>query len=86
MDSTFLKFNTTYTTFIQLNIYACTGCWKCIKVCPNKVIDKSFLFIANTLINEHVLIYNASKCTGCLKCIQVCTFSAISIYIPQIKE
>jgi len=86
MESTFLRHESLYSLFVQLNNYACTGCWKCIKVCPNKVIDKSFLFIGGTLITEHVLIYNARKCTGCFKCIQACTFDAISIYNHQIKE
>ena len=81
MKSTFLKDDNTHTPFVLLNIYKCTACWKCINICPNKAIDKSFLFIANTLINEYVLIYDVSKCTGCLKCIQACTFDAISIYI-----
>ncbi|MDP4238136.1 MAG: 4Fe-4S binding protein [Bacteroidota bacterium] len=80
MESTLLKDDNTHTSFVQLNVYACTACWECINMCPNKAIDKSFLFSANTLINEHVLIYNASKCTGCLNCIQACSFDAISIY------
>jgi len=69
----------TRTAFIQLNRYACTACWKCIVACPNRVIDKSLLFIADTLIYEQVLIYDATKCTGCLKCLQACEFDAISI-------
>ena len=79
MISTLLKNNTTTTAFVQLNIEECTACWKCIDACPEKVIDKSFLYIADTLINKHVLMFNASECTGCLKCIDSCKFEAISL-------
>ena len=80
MNSTLLKNKNTYTAFVQLDTYACSACWKCIEVCPNNVIDKSFLFILNTLIHEHVLMYNASECIGCMKCMQACKFNAISIH------
>jgi len=82
MKSTFQKENNLETPFVQLNSYKCTACWKCINICPNNVIDKSFLFIANTLINEQVIISNASECTGCFKCLHACTNDAISIYMP----
>ena len=79
MKTTLLKNNTTHTAFVQLNIQACTACWECIDTCPNNVIDKSFLYIFETLINKHVLMINASKCSGCLKCIDSCKFDAISV-------
>jgi len=70
----------THTTFVSLNSYACAACWKCIEVCPNDVIDKSFLFIADTLIHQQVLMYDATKCTGCKLCVESCPFDAISFY------
>lgn len=79
MKSTAHNQDNTHTAFIQLNSYACTACWKCIAACPKSIIDKSFLFIADTVINEQVLIYDTTKCTGCLKCLQACEFDAISI-------
>jgi len=79
MNSTLTKNKDTYTAFVRLNIETCTACWECLDVCPGNVMDKSFLYIANTLIVKHVLIYNAEKCSGCLKCIKVCKFKAISI-------
>ena len=78
MMSTLLKNDSTQTAFVQLKIEACTACWKCIDTCPEKVIDKSFLYIGNTLINKHVLMFNACECTGCLKCIDSCKSDAIS--------
>jgi 2-oxoglutarate ferredoxin oxidoreductase subunit delta len=80
MKSTFLKSDDTHTAFVQLNTYDCTACWECIKVCPNKVIDKSFIYIVGTLIHEHVLMYEATDCVGCKKCLQTCEFNAISSY------
>jgi len=79
MKSTFLKSDDTHTAFVQLNTYDCTACWECIKVCPNKVIDKSFLYAGDTVIHEQVLLYNAIACTGCMQCIQACQFDAINV-------
>ena len=78
MKTTLLKNNTTQTAFVQLYIQACTACWECIDTCPHNVIDKSFLYIFETLINKHVLMFNPSECTGCMKCIDSCKFEAIS--------
>jgi len=79
MKSTFTQNDNTHTAFVQLNAFACTACWKCIDVCPNKVIDKSFLYVADTLVYEQVLMYDADKCTGCKLCVESCMFNAISI-------
>lgn len=78
MESKLFKRNNTYTAFVKLDTYSCTACWECIDACPNNVIDKSFLFIGDTMAHEHVLMYNATECTGCKKCIQACKFNAIS--------
>ena len=80
MKLTYTKNENTHTAFVSLNSYACTACWKCIEACPEKVIDKSFLYVADTLVYEQVLMYDADKCTSCTKCMQACKFNAISIY------
>jgi len=80
MKSTLINQDNTRTAFVQLDIYACTACRKCIDACPGKVIDQSLLFIGNTLISEEVRMYDAAKCIGCLKCVQACKFDAISTY------
>lgn len=79
MKTAVLNQKYTHTAFVSLNSYACTACWKCIEVCPNDVIDKSFLFIADTLIHQQVLMYDATKCTGCKLCVESCSFYAISL-------
>jgi len=80
MESTLIQNDNTHTAFVQLNAFACTACWQCIEACPNEVIDKSFLYVADTVVHEQVLMYDADKCTGCTKCMQACKFDAISIY------
>jgi Fe-S-cluster-containing hydrogenase component 2 len=77
MKSTLPNKHNAQTSYMQLNTQACKACWDCIDVCTNKVIDKSFLYIANILIHEHAQIYDADKCTGCLRCMEACKFDAI---------
>lgn len=80
MKLTYTKNENTHTAFVHLNSYACTACWKCIDACPEKVIDKSFLYAGETVIHEQVLLYNSNACTGCMQCIQACKLDAISVY------
>jgi len=79
MKSTILKNNGTVTAFVRLNIQACTACWECLETCPCNVMDKSFLYLSDTLLLKHVLMYDASECSGCLECIKACKFDALSI-------
>jgi len=79
INSTTLTRDYTDTAFVQLDTYACTACGKCVEACPEAVIDKSFIYVGNILVHEHVLLYDASNCTGCLKCLQACPFNAISL-------
>ena len=79
MNSTLIKKEGTLTAFVRLNINTCTACWECIDSCPDKVMDKSFLYIANSLILKHVFMYKADECSGCMNCINACKFNAISI-------
>lgn len=79
MKLTYTHNENTHTAFVRLNSYGCTACWKCIEACPEKVIDKSFLYAGDTVIHEQVLLYNANACTGCMQCAQACDFDAITI-------
>jgi pyruvate formate lyase activating enzyme len=47
----------------------CTGCRKCIKICPNK---------CHEIINRQHIIHR-NKCTACGRCVQECC-GALSIY------
>jgi len=78
MKTSIVNQENTCTAFIRLDSYNCTACWKCTEACPNDVIDKSFLFIGNTLVHEQVIISDPEKCAGCLKCKQACEFDAIN--------
>jgi ferredoxin len=68
-----------HTAFVRLDIHSCTACWECIDTCPNKVMDQSFLYIGDTLMLSHVLMYEANACSGCLKCVESCRYNAFSL-------
>jgi 2-oxoglutarate ferredoxin oxidoreductase subunit delta len=61
------------TEFIEINSRSCEACWKCISICPNKVIGKIDL-----PWHKHARIVNGSNCTGCLKCVNICESKALS--------
>jgi NAD-dependent dihydropyrimidine dehydrogenase PreA subunit len=52
----------------------CTGCQRCIKRCPHKVLE--------ALKEEgkvRVVVKNPDKCTACGDCIRVCKFNALEL-------
>lgn len=59
---------------ILLDTKKCQACWKCIKTCPNNVIDK-----ISILWHKHAKIINPENCTLCNRCVGICSFNAISI-------
>jgi len=61
------------TQFIQLDTTKCKACWKCIDICPRKVIGR-----INLPWHKHALIVKSNNCIGCWKCIRVCEFNAIT--------
>ena len=52
-----------------VNSKKCTGCSKCIRVCPHNAI---------TLVQGYVKI-DKTKCTGCSRCAEICCHSAITM-------
>jgi 2-oxoglutarate ferredoxin oxidoreductase subunit delta len=58
--------------FIWLDTRRCKACWKCLSVCPRKVIGKVAI-----LWHKHVRIANADACLGCLQCVKVCKSGAL---------
>lgn len=63
----------TLTPFVQLNTSKCKACWKCLRHCPQLVIDK-----VDLPWHKHALITNPDACSGCLKCVRICEHSAFS--------
>jgi Fe-S-cluster-containing hydrogenase component 2 len=53
--------------YICINPYKCTGCWKCIKICPKQVICK-----VGFLWHKHIILGNLENCIGCKKCLKIC--------------
>jgi ferredoxin len=61
------RLNKIRTPYVWANHGKCVACWKCIDVCPKKVIGKvSFLW------HKHIIIKNAENCIGCKNCIKIC--------------
>lgn len=50
-----------------INTDLCTGCGRCIEVCPVEAIS----------IIERKAVINESRCNGCRKCVSVCRKMAI---------
>jgi electron transport complex protein RnfB len=63
----------------------CTGCGKCIQVCPQKILilrpAKSHIWVAcnSTDNGATVMKVCGHGCIGCMKCVAVCKISAISL-------
>lgn len=55
---------------LELNQGKCTGCGRCIEVCPRNVLN---------LQERKVEIINRDQCIECGACQRNCAFSAISV-------
>jgi ferredoxin len=55
---------------LELNRGECTGCGRCIEVCPRSVL---------TLQERKVEIINRDQCIECGACRRNCAFNAISV-------
>ncbi|MBP1630670.1 MAG: 4Fe-4S dicluster domain [Bacteroidetes bacterium] len=49
----------------------CTGCWKCMKKCPNNMIVKDIDSTDKEAIKETARI-RTERCVGCGKCYKEC--------------
>lgn len=59
---------------IKINSELCTGCGRCLEVCPGTLLwkDKN---------SNKALIRNPEECWGCTSCLKECAFGAISYYL-----
>jgi 2-oxoglutarate ferredoxin oxidoreductase subunit delta len=65
--------------FIRLDTRLCEACWKCIEVCPKKVLGK-----IDMIWHRHAVIRNGAACNGCKKCVWACESGALEyIYVPN---
>jgi len=60
------------TRFVRLYAKNCSACWKCLAICPAKVIGR-----VNLPWHKHARFRNVEACTGCLKCIRACESGAL---------
>jgi 2-oxoglutarate ferredoxin oxidoreductase subunit delta len=61
------------TSKVLLDTGKCKACWKCLDVCPQKVIDK-----INVIVHKHAVMRKREQCIGCLKCVRICPHGAFS--------
>ncbi len=60
---------------ISLDTRRCHGCGKCVRVCPQGVLE-----LVGLPFHRHARIQEAEKCTGCLRCVQACPHHCIQIW------
>ncbi|MCL2649322.1 MAG: 4Fe-4S binding protein [Phycisphaerales bacterium] len=56
---------------VKVDIEKCTGCWKCIDVCPNSSLEQ-----ANNGTKDHVKV-KEDDCIDCYLCVEECKFGAL---------
>ncbi|MDR0664855.1 MAG: ferredoxin family protein [Helicobacteraceae bacterium] len=79
MQKMLQRLNRVKTPYIWVNPRNCVACWRCIEVCPKRVIGKkAFLW------HRHVYIKNAEDCIGCNRCAKVCSKEVFSQSIPDL--
>ena len=66
------------TRHIQLDSRQCEACWKCVEVCPQRVIGKM-----NFFFHKHAVFRRPEECSGCRKCVKVCEYHALAPAMPQ---
>lgn len=65
----------TYFHAIKLIPERCTGCTKCVRVCPTEALR----------VRNKVVELDASRCIDCGKCVAACPFDAIQTYADDLS-
>lgn len=65
----------TYFHAIKLIPEKCTGCTKCVRVCPTEALR----------LRNKVVELDASRCIDCGKCVAACSFGAIETYADDLQ-
>lgn len=60
------------TSVPVINIKICTGCGRCVAVCPKNIIT-----LEVTGFRKYAFITNPEICNSCNICLQVCPIAAI---------
>lgn len=69
----FLSFrNRAKTAFVSIDTSKCIACWKCINLCPRKIIRKIDL-----PWHKHIIFDSADLCSGCYRCVFICKSNAL---------
>ncbi|HPR17253.1 MAG TPA: [Fe-Fe] hydrogenase large subunit C-terminal domain-containing protein [Candidatus Cloacimonadota bacterium] len=68
--------NRTYFHALKLITENCTGCTKCVRICPTEALR----------VRDGKIIFDANRCIDCGKCITACNFNAIVPVTDNLKE
>jgi NAD-dependent dihydropyrimidine dehydrogenase PreA subunit len=66
----------------------CTGCRRCIKRCPHKVLEaikEECKEERKEAFKVRIAVKNPDRCTACGDCIGVCKFNALELVSKQIN-
>ncbi len=64
-----------YSNKLKINKTLCTGCGKCVRVCPMKNLT-----VENGAVSPH------GKCTMCYRCVSLCPQKAITLIGDEVVE
>ena len=64
-----------YSDKLKINKTVCTGCGKCVRVCPMKNLT-----VENGAVSPH------GKCTMCYRCVSLCPQKAITLIGDEVVE
>ena len=62
----------------EIDIEVCTGCAKCIGVCPQKILTMSDKY--NKQKKHFAECFDEGRCTACSECSVICPEYAIRIF------
>jgi 2-oxoglutarate ferredoxin oxidoreductase subunit delta len=75
------KLNKIRTAYIWTNHQNCIACWKCIDICPKRVIGK-----VDFPWHKHIVLKNVKNCIGCKECIKVCPKGVFTEEMPNLLK
>ncbi|MDR2038587.1 MAG: 4Fe-4S binding protein [Bacteroidales bacterium] len=61
------------TPYVRADLHKCEACWRCVGVCPEKIIGKVGL-----LWHKHIVFKDSDNCSGCRKCIRACPYGVFT--------